>query len=572
MNKFLLLGASALVAASAMATSPRMYDNAYCLSISNDGKMTASEISGRVVIYNNETGTETVFDGDEMLPYSIGQGNAFSNNYTIVCNYGNLPGYISGAQWNALPTPYTENINLAQGITSDGTRICGSVGAQSISLEDTDIPMQVPVIWNLNEDGTWSDPVMLPYPAKDYTNRIPQYVTAIAISDDGKTVVGQMMDYSGSMPTLIYYTLNDKNEWQYNNTFQKLANPNNVEIPAYPGEGPAQPSILDFMTSTEVAAYEKAVEDWQNEGSWDYSTYPVAEDFATEEEKTKWEAAKSEWQTQFNTWSDKYNNFLDAIDACNSIGLQFNCVNMTSDGKTVLCTAETYESIPDSWYATTLYSPITFNLADGTYTLFERDGGSATSISDDGTVMCYRYGDTQPRQGFVYLPGTTENPLSLFDYYKDRDQETYEWMNNNMVHDTEGVDPDTYEPITLVGYEFTGVPLIAKNGSAVVCAVENAWDYSDEASYYYSYYLPDNSVVGIDDTTLPKDNVRIKAFRGGRILVEGDARALAVYAVDGSEVFAAATNGGSIETGLTNGVYIVSVTTSNGKFTKKVVF
>ena len=132
--------------------------------------------------------------------------------------------YVKGGEWHLLPVPYPEHTNLAHGITPDGKVICGVVGNDDVSLDATNI-MSLPAVWYLQDDGTYGEPVVLPHPEKDFTGRVPQYVSAISISDDGKTVVGQVRDYRGSMEEPIVYTCNDKGEWSYTLICPELINP-----------------------------------------------------------------------------------------------------------------------------------------------------------------------------------------------------------------------------------------------------------------------------------------------------------------------------------------------------------
>ncbi len=102
--------------------------------------------------------------------------------------------------------------------------------------------MSVPVLWIRGEDGNFGKPVELPYPTTDITGRVPQYVTAIALSDDGSTVLGQVRDYSGRIHYPIVYT-NNNGEWTYSLPAMSLVNPDNIELPKIP-EKDLQPQKL----------------------------------------------------------------------------------------------------------------------------------------------------------------------------------------------------------------------------------------------------------------------------------------------------------------------------------------
>lgn len=569
MKKLLLLGAAAVAVSSASAMEPQEWADQQILSISPNGTYSAAEYVGSITLINNETGESTTLEGDEMLRYTLGMGNSVSNNGIVVGSFGNYPGYMKDGEWHNLKTDFPQNVNNANGITPDGTRICGTAGTAAMTTEDTPVPMQSPVVWTLQADGTYSDPVMLPYPQVDYTNRLPQYVTALAISDDGKTVSGLMTDYQGFMTTLLYYTLNDNNEWVMHDEFGRLANPNNVPIPEFPGDCEEGPSLEDFMTAEEKQAYEDALTAWTESGTWDYSTYPNLEDFMTDEEKAAYEAAYNKWNTEvYAPWQAATDEFYEAIAKCNGTSLTFNNTVLSGDGKTVIATAQLPYDDPNSFDGVSYADHVAkFDLDGDTYVTFEEADMNGTAIAGDGTVLSYARATT-PDQAWVYLPGTTKDPVSIMNYVKERDEDMYEWMQEKMVHDLEAYDMETWELIVIADYEFTGIPLCGRNLNVFSCMTSNYWDYSSDV---YSFVIPmggADSVKGIGNDSAAK----VMLFKGGRIVVEGDVQAVNVYDLSGRKVFSTGAASGTIATGLSNGTFVVRVTTADGVQTRKAIF
>lgn len=292
-------------------------------------------------------------------------------------------------------------------ITPDGLRIAGSVGVAPVSIDDAATPMSAPCVWDLKEDGTYGEPVVLPYPKLDWTNRVPQYVMGLDISADGKTVIGQITDYQGMMHTIIYFTLNDENKWEYHNNFQSLANPNNVQLPDYPGEAPEQPQVADFMTEENKASYNEALQAWQNTCTWDPDTYPNFEDYMSADELAAYNAAMDEYQTKFQAWEEASNAFYAALESCGGTDMVFNNVIFSRDGKTAYSSAQISEDDPLSWFPVDKFTPVKFDLTNGTHTMYPLDNILISAIADDGTIMGASQSATEPQQAYVYLPGST---------------------------------------------------------------------------------------------------------------------------------------------------------------------
>lgn len=518
MKKTLLFAALALVSGSVFAMESRVLPGMYCLGVSPDGSYSISEAMGTFSIIDNATGeVKVTFEGNEWTGegYGLGFGHAISENNIIVGNMLDHAAYLKGGEWTNLITPHPQYTSLAQAITPDGTRIVGSVGLSPISTDDTEVPMQVPVVWNLLSDGSYGEPVMLPYPVKDYTNRVPQYVMALDISADGKVIAGQMTDYSGMMHTMIYYTLNDEGQWDMHNDYEVLANPNNVEIPPYPGEGPAQPNMQDFMTEEEKAAYDEALSAWYEEGTWNYETFPNMEDYMTEEELAAYAEALTAWQSVYDAWMEAYDAFDAAIAECGGIDLVFNSMRLSSDGKVVLSNVQKEED-GMSWFPVVSYTPAVLNIEDTSYEVYPNNGILATCMGNDGTIFGYKGSFSEPRQAFVYLPdGDKENPISLINYMAARDEDTYNFMLENMRHDFMTFDPETYEDLVIEDYEFTGVPMATPNMDVIVCCMTNMWDYDGDE--YMSYLLVDSSrtgVKGVSNDVIETENLPVYNMQG----------------------------------------------------------
>ena len=223
MKKILLLSAvAALGTAGANALEPQVFENVTINMLSPDGNMGVSSMYGTVTIFdfaNNKTyeygsGEGGVFsdgfgDDTSSITYNVGNGNCISSTGIVVGGLGDdVAAYWENGEWKMLPTGDVTGVYSAHGVSADGGVICGIVPSRTTGETTT-----LPAVWTRKADGTYNDYVILPHPEKDFTGRDPQYITAVAISADGKTVAGQVLDYRGGMPQPIIYRLNDKNEW-----------------------------------------------------------------------------------------------------------------------------------------------------------------------------------------------------------------------------------------------------------------------------------------------------------------------------------------------------------------------
>lgn len=580
MKKILLFGAASLLAStSALAAQPMELGDFAAYKISPNGKIVGSSAQSSVSIFYVDSEDYVNFLGDDTdtFSYSLGQGNCITDSGIIVGESKSDGGacvYKNG-EWTPLIVPNPSLSNLANAITPDALRICGSIGLQKISTDDYPTPMLVPAIWDLQSDGTYGEPVRLPYPELDFSGRVPQYVTANWISDDGKTIVGQVVDYSGFFPIMICYRLGDDNQWTYSTGPKELYNPNNVVFPEYPGDGPMRPSIEDYMTDAEIAAYNAAYDEWYNNcmetGNWD-DPNPVITDFISEEGLAAYNEALAEWQVAQEEWQAKDDAFYAAFYDCVANGkpLVFNTIALSADGKVVAyCTSEEGEiDENEPWNVPTYYRVLTFNLDDESYKLYPRDNVSPQSITNDYCIYVNSCDREVPTQGSVYVKGE-EILTPIIDYVSTRNNDIAAWMKENMFHDIEAYNFETGEFYMLEDVNCTGYPTATPNNEVIVSYVDNYWD--DAAGFYFGYYMPlgpDAAVKGIASDA----DFTVKAVKGGKIILTGEVENVTVYDANGSVLFNGAPASDVIETGLAAGAYIVKATGANGDKIVKAMF
>lgn len=520
MKKTLLSLAAAMLGVAALsAGTPAVYNDYQFTGIAPNGNLTGSFLYGNAVIMNPRTGeifNRYTISEDAMISYDQSSGNNVSNNGILLgSTFSNLnAAYWKGGAWTTLYVPNPQYTNLTHGITPDGTTICGNIGLAPISLDDVATPMSVPAVWEVREDGTYGAPIRLPYPEKDFTGRVPQYVTALYISDDANIIAGQVHDYSGYMDYPIIYTRNEYGDWEYSDEVGiRLVNPKNLKFPEWPGECPVMPNLQDFMAPDEIEAWQSDYNDWWSNGF--VGDAPELEDYATDEEKAAYAAALAKWNEMYAIWKPKYDAFDEVLQELyedpDHIVFDFNTIALTPDGKTYVGTAVSTIPNPDpfGWFPfIEVKSALAINTTDNQITKYPANNMGVTQATSDGTIIgVITDSKYSTRRAAMYLPGSTEVTY-LDEYVKTKNQDLYNWMKEHMNFDVEVLswDPDTEEEITeTVNMWITGVPRASDDLSLFLTTMENVLGLDDYAYMTYGFVLPMDYTAGIQGVAVDND-------------------------------------------------------------------
>ena len=633
MKKQLLLAALLLSAGSTFAIEPQVVDDFFSVSLSPNGEWWIGQLDeSSIEIRNLVTGQSYVCTGDN--EYGLGPGNVVSNNGIVIgiLNY-NDPAYWENGKWTLLPVVREGNTSVANGILADGSIICGNVGMTDISIDAQEI-MAIPALWYRQSDGTYGEPVILPYPTLDFTGRIPQYVTAVDMTADGKTVIGQVVDYSGIFCYPIIYTCNAAGQWTYELLHPELINPSEIEFPEYPGEfeltcsqedfmspeelaaynqaldnywsfdipypEPEQfmsdeeydkymaaleqyyetwenyPDYLDYMTETELAIYEKALEEYYEQVA--ANKYPEYADYMTEEELAQYAAAKEIYDAAYDEWYEKYSAFENALYACMDEGYIFlmNNTRISGDGKYMISTrsATILNDDPMAWMPfKDVYYPVCFNLEDGTYQQYtEAENIVISCITDDYSILG-SFMDPDyllPRRAYIIPQLDGDNVMPLEDYIAKTNAEVAQWMVNTMMHQVLVGVDEMTWDYIFEDYMCSGVPLSTPDMSLFVTGIENSWD-DDNPAYYFSYVIPGTGLTnGVSDVA-DNETCDVNVLSDGTVQLVGDFDSLTVYNVAGVTVFAAEHPAATVHTGLTPGLYVVKAVATDGSVVVKKV-
>lgn len=588
MKKFLLLSTMFAAAASMMgAPQAKMYENGAFCGISQNGRYTVSNLMNMMMTIHDLSTDEVIaiyYDEDMGYnEYMPGFGTCVANDGTVVGNaviytfnddytrytQEDLAVIFKGEEMIRLSLPYPEYGGTAHAITPDGKYICGIVGNDAFSI-DARQSMQLPAIWTLNEDGTYGEPMVLPHPEKDFLGGIPQYVTAISISEDGNTIAGQVVNSSGWYYYPIVYTRDEKGEWSYSfpgiDLF--LTHPE-VVIPEDPGE---YPDKYDFITEEELAAYNQAMQDWKDAGGNDWENYPNLDNFMTAEEKAAYEEAVKKYQLEKQAYDD-------AVDAATegAISLVFNNVILSPDGKYYAGTVaglgggilgapgkksakfNPFRAGSKSEEQYDVDVPYVFNIEDGSYKKYPTESGLQITCSAYGNKFVGFEGSVSignTRAGVIDLETGFQ---SLEDYFAGFAPELKTWIEDNMTHEVvTGYDENgdlIYEDLVI-----SGIPFCTPNMATITSYAYNVWNGATYADGAVFSGLPEVSGVR---NVLNGDNSALNVLKGGIVKVSGNAE-IEVFSTAGTRVFSGNVSG-SVNTGLGNGIYLVRAKFADGK-------
>lgn len=568
----LTLASSLLVAGSAFAMQPEIIEGVEMRAISPNAVWAAGALGdGVVYITNLATGKYWVHASSGLSHYAVGAGTSVSNIGVVVgSTMTDQAGYWENGKWYDLNTINPEFISNAVSITPDGNVICGGVGADKFSIE-AENTMLLPAVWYRQEDGTYGDPVLLPHPTYDLTGRIPQYITARCISDDGKTVTGQIRDYTGFMMEPIVYQQDENGEWSYTLLGRELLNPDNVQFPEWPGELPDEvmmPSQEQFMTPEELDAFLAAFAEW-NYG--DYDQMPTYEEFMTPEEIAAYQEAYREYIEIAVPWQKKFDDFMDAYMyyAGTGAAFVFNNGRVSPDGKYYVSNADIVDGLRSG------LRTVVFDTTDGSYQILESNLGALVNyVSADYTILAFTglLGDDAGTVKTYVYPQMQTPPVLLEDYIADIDPDLAAWMEDNMYHEVItglGTGDNRFNTVDML---CTGLA-VATPDLSVFLSTNSTYSWYDYVGTeeYLSFLLPVNGGYNKVECIESVNDFSLSVLPGGVISLKGEFKNVDIFDLTGCRVYSASNASGNLSTGLNSGIYVVRAVNADGEtLTRKV--
>lgn len=573
MKKLLLLSAAAIMAAGAQAADvqqPVVMQKTAIKHISSNGRYAASSLIGSVTVYDLKTNSEKTFSGDENGTYALGTpGTSISDNGIFVGSLSESEGaYLdfSTGKWTKLPTSTRGDFG-AFAITPDGSMIVGFIGnkSENIIANEEDNTYSIPVYWTRQSDGTFGNPVELPYPELDFTNRRPQLVLAEAVSADGNGIIGQMFDGFGGQAEPVYWTKkNDK--WECIVLGEKLLNPNDVKFPKY--FTAPEFDFADYMTQEELDAYAQAYTAWADGGY--QGEAPNQEDYmndAAKEAYAKYLAEYQKYNEMFEEWYAAYSDCLDNSPNYTEYTLAFNGTTAVFNSIALIPTDDPnafmpFEEVPQI---------VAFNVNTGDHKFYLEGGAYATGVSANGDILCYTGEDNlfADKEAYIILSGK-DTVTSIAEYLKTVNEEYPDWIKENMTHEIkeEVYNPDTenYDWVTSEK-TITGEPNAPASFNVIALTNRASWDEEAEYTDFYSYLLPLDLQLEIESISANHAALEMSALRGGIVRLAGEAKSLRVYDLQGRMMFETLAPAAEVSTGLTDGIFIVKAEAADGSET-----
>lgn len=534
MNKTLLFSAAALAAiatvgVNAEVPTPLHFSDASINKMSPNGAIGVSQTYSNTKIFDLVSGQVLyTLDGSELpIGFGIGTGNSVSNTGIVLLSSDGLNAefWKDGSIYTLDYPEEGMGTNSANGVTPDGKRICGYVGVAEVSY-DSDVLMNIPCVWDQESETEYSKPIILPHPELDLTGRVPQYIMANYISEDGKTVLGCMRDAVGFVQYPILWKEYSDGEWKYEILFEEAFHPDGFSFPAFPGEWDGNtPYFLDFMTEEEAAAYEAA---YQAYADADYvGEEPDPFSYMTAEEIEAYNAYVEEynaWNDMFIDWYTAYNDF---CDLCPSF--QMNDFHLSANGQYMVTSNATPIDDPLAWGRAVSYSPWLYDISTETLAKYEDFGNiAATFAANDGTILAT---SNDHKKSFVIQNGSC---TGMQEWIGSKVPTYGEWIEENMVFpsfDGYGDEVKDEWVETMEEVVMTGVPTGTPDLSKIGVWIQNDWDYMTEAEAYI--FDIEAGINGID---------RVNAQTEGKTIFDLSGRELreisapGIYIINGKKV------------------------------------
>lgn len=567
MKGLLLLAAALGISANAQTLTPYA-DHAYSKT-SPDGKWLVEESNEVVYIYDAVADAGYQYGGMDVM-YTVGLGNCANNSGTVVGSVGEKPAYWDAAAKDWLYLPVAEGDDgvgsLANSITPDGKYVCGSMAVGNFASGDEESTFLIPVIWTRGDDGKYGMYEKLPCPKKDFLGHAPQYVTAIGISDDGNTVVGQLVDNTGFYTFAVLYRKGGDGTWTYDIMHPELIyNADKLaDLPTEAPVSPEYPNATDFMDEAALALYNQAMADYNqalidfNNGLIDqYPTFPDEDDFLTGESAEAYAAALAKYAEESDAYWEEYAKYCELLDAVGT-GKTFNWNNIMISGNGKYVVSELSEGMM-IWGDATL-QPVRMEIAgDGSSSVEYFDGVNmlTTMVTNDGMVLAATPAMAYSRSTYVFAEPSAK-PVGFADYLKTAAPDAWEWMDKNLRFDITLVeyDPETGEESVSAVSDSLVVGTVRCNSDATLFTsfLYDEWT----GSYMLQSYVVDlGGQNGISPVAAAARRPKL-TFKGGRLGVDGNVKSVSLYDANGRLLANAA---GAL---LTAGCYVVRMEDSDG--------
>lgn len=588
MKKITLLLLASIIASVSTAQVDGTYYFPYFYfdKMSPNGKWLATQAMGAVYIFDREqNGFYEYLPSEDTVTeyYATGLGNCCSSDGIVVGGVNDSTcAYWHDGTWTPLPiSEKNEILNMANAITPDGSRIVGTVGLTGLDLYSAQ--MIEPVYWDRNAEGGYDHYVVLPYPKTDFCGRTPQYVTAINVSDDGKTIVGQVRDWSGWYSYPIIYTQANDGEWSYRTICEGVLFPEGTMFGEWPGEEPAKPDPTLYMNEEQKAAYLAAIDEYNRlndmykRGELNYEDVPEIpdpRDYITDQLE-KYDADMADYEKilqQYYIDANAFDNNLHSI--LDGKTFVFNNSFLSGNGKYISSTIK-YSKEIDEYSVETINIPVRIEIGDGKDELVEIKAATlmqASSVMNNGRMLTLNPAMAYGRSSYI----TTDDfgIIPFFDYVESVNYAMYEWVKSFSAFDVLMI--TGYDEWGGANYEVVEDSLVSgsvhcnSDGTIFTSFMFDEWGYptGDDYVEQYSYQLDFTQSAGVEPI---ENNIAQVYVNGNTLYTPSGVDCVAVYDMRGCVVTVIENPSQTMLLDIEQGIYIMKAAAGNDIHIAKVV-
>lgn len=580
MKRLYSMALAAMLAGQAMAQTAEKFDNFSFSKLSQDGTWLVENNNGAVAVYNRKTkDLAESSDPYGMQMYMAGLGNCMTNSGKLVGTCGDYAGIFANGTWTYLPqdTGVGTSYNAAHAITPDESRIVGILGFDNAQMGSGEM-LAYPVVWTKNEANEYVCQ-KLPCPTTDFLGKTPQYITAIAISDDGKTVAGQVRDNSGFYTMPIVFKEDNDGNWSYTILGEKdIYDKSRLgELPEVP-EQPTYPNVADYMSNDDITNYNAALEKYNEDvnkffnGEIDtYPDFPMQGDYISDATKKQaYEDAVNQYNADIQAWQQAFTAYNEKLsEITTNCGFVQNALYLSANGKYLGADLEQRSSTATWGEATPKYIGFFDLSSEAPEFTRTTDGGDylITGILDDATTFVGEPAMEYTRNTFVVVPDKEKyTKLSMYEYAEARSNDMATWLKENNSYDIPiyKMDEETYDYIIDRVVEdslVAGTVMPNSDGSILLSYYTDNFTSSYEAlsvSYVIDFNKDTDGINAIAD----EKTAQGITINGNNITAGNNA--FSVYDMAGRKLTGNAVKG-SVD--VANGMYIVRSTDGNGNTT-----
>lgn len=423
MKKISLFATFVLISFSSWAQEavvPSVVDDVISQYINPEGKMiVAQDITGATILLTPKSLTteflETTYPGN---------GNCHSNTGVFVGQSMSMTPalFIDGKSsdlngWNA------NQSGALNGVTPDGKRTCGWMAPSGSQMTG------VPIYCDFGEDGKIGNPIRLPFPQTDFFGDKPQFVNAVWISDDGKTIIGQVMDSTGLYTYPIVFTQNGET-WDYVLPSEPMFNPDHIQIPTWPVFNMNPPVITNYMTEDNRQRWTEDLAKYEEEGigsnPWDHLF-----DYISEEKYSEYEADMAHYLEKRQEYYDKIDAYWTTMgEISKGSNFALGAMALNPEG-TILATSLSVSNQTGMTDMAEGYQLVVFDLANDKIRIIDSkyDWLIPHQVLEDGSVIVK---DISLETDYVLLPDA-EEVITLVEFLEEKEPSWAMWLKENLT-------------------------------------------------------------------------------------------------------------------------------------------